>query len=583
MIARASARAKLTHRYQTGCYYFGVVDCWNKYIPRERVNRVAGASAGSLIAAYYLLDLPLDKCFGRILEFLEEIRSRPLGVFDRSFQIVDELPKLLDGLFPDDAHKKVSGRLFVCMTRLKDMKKIIVSEFESKKDLIDALNCSSFIPVWSGNHVATYKGVKHIDGGFSDNLPVFDEHTIRICAFSGHTDISPYDRAKLETLSWKVFNTPVYVNLGNIKRMGRALWPPQPSFVVDLLQQGFHNAKQFILDNDLIQCDACYGKLDWRRDVRPLPALSPIATPALSRANSRLDLARASSTLLLSSSAMQQQQQQASNHLAGAKSSCDVNEAFQRQLCERLDAVAADENNNAACDNIIAHINAPKIVVQNDEAASSSSISASSSSSSSAKSSQSASLRRRSQTCDDLSDTKRVMGGVATHEPRRKLSRPTGPQTTTSEKFMARRGTLQYEPLEINTLLGVAQDRFTLAPSPLPSCPPSPNLNRHCSECLRLRQEARVDRLEEDILREVEKVVKPAQEQNDAPNNDAQAHSPKQSAKRTLRRKLASPIKWVNKQLRTKPSHSYTFVSPDDVDARQSLNFANRRASQVVS
>lgn len=67
----------------------------------------------------------------------ESIRKRPLGVFDRSNQIVDLLPKLLDRLLPEDAHKKLSGKLFVCMTRMKDMKKVLVSEFESKKDLID--------------------------------------------------------------------------------------------------------------------------------------------------------------------------------------------------------------------------------------------------------------------------------------------------------------------------------------------------------------------------------------------------------------------------------------------------------------
>lgn len=122
---------------QIGCYYFGVVDCWNKYIPKERVNRLAGASAGSLIAAYYLLDLPMSNCVKEIIELTEDVRRRALGVFDRSNQIVDVLPKTLDSLFPEDAHKKVSGRLHVVMTRLKDMKKVIVNEFESKKDLID--------------------------------------------------------------------------------------------------------------------------------------------------------------------------------------------------------------------------------------------------------------------------------------------------------------------------------------------------------------------------------------------------------------------------------------------------------------
>lgn len=114
-----------------------MVDCWNKYIPKNRVNRVAGASAGSLIAAYYLMDLPLSLCLKEIIELTEDIRRRPLGVFDRSNQIVDVLPTVLNKVFPDDAHKRVGNRLYVCMTRLKDMKKVIVNEFDSKQDLID--------------------------------------------------------------------------------------------------------------------------------------------------------------------------------------------------------------------------------------------------------------------------------------------------------------------------------------------------------------------------------------------------------------------------------------------------------------
>lgn len=127
----------LTAIQPSGCYFFGIVDCWSRYIPRERVNRVAGASAGSLIAAYYLLDLPLGPCLSRIVELTEDIRRRPLGVFDRSNQIVDILPRILDELFPEDAHKRVSGKLFVSMTRLKDMKNVLVSEFETRTELIE--------------------------------------------------------------------------------------------------------------------------------------------------------------------------------------------------------------------------------------------------------------------------------------------------------------------------------------------------------------------------------------------------------------------------------------------------------------
>ena len=83
------------------------------------------------------MDLPLEQCLREIIGMTEDIRRRSLGVFDRSNQIVDVLPRKLDVMFPEDAHKRVNGRLFVCMTRLKDLKCVVVNEFESKKDLID--------------------------------------------------------------------------------------------------------------------------------------------------------------------------------------------------------------------------------------------------------------------------------------------------------------------------------------------------------------------------------------------------------------------------------------------------------------
>lgn len=37
---------------------------------------------------------------------------------------------------PDDAHKRVSGRLHISVTRVSDGKNVILSQFDSKEDLI---------------------------------------------------------------------------------------------------------------------------------------------------------------------------------------------------------------------------------------------------------------------------------------------------------------------------------------------------------------------------------------------------------------------------------------------------------------
>ena len=60
------------------------------------------------------------------------------------------------------------------------MKNVVVSNFETKDSLIDALTCSCFIPFFSGYSIPKFKGEKYIDGGFTNQLPVLDEHTVTI-------------------------------------------------------------------------------------------------------------------------------------------------------------------------------------------------------------------------------------------------------------------------------------------------------------------------------------------------------------------------------------------------------------------
>lgn len=174
---------------------------------------------------------------------------------------------------------------------------------------------------------------------------------------------------------------PLNINFANLRRISKALWPPTISTIVQLLERGYHDTKDFILTNDLIQCDDCYGKTDLQDSLiyqKLSPTLTPNASPAISR---------------------------------------------------------------------------------------------------------SASINQFSP---------------------------------------ARRRTIQAE----NSLL-VVPDRFVQHQNP--SCPPSPNLNRHCKECLKMRQEARLDQVDEKLLAEADKW----QDGEDSRN------------------KSTSPFRWV-RQLRRK-------------------------------
>lgn len=126
---------------------------------------------------------------------VNEARSHSLGPFSPSFNIQTCLLEGLQKFLPPDAHERVNGRLHVSLTRTYDGKNIIVSQFDSREDLLQALLCACFIPGFSGILPPRFQGVRYMDGAFSDNLPVLDENTVTVSPFCGESDICPRDHS----------------------------------------------------------------------------------------------------------------------------------------------------------------------------------------------------------------------------------------------------------------------------------------------------------------------------------------------------------------------------------------------------
>lgn len=139
---------------------------------------------------------------------VNEARSHSLGPFSPSFNIQTCLLEGLQKFLPPDAHERVNGRLHVSLTRSHDGKNIIVSQFDSREDLLQALLCACFIPGFSGILPPRLKGVRYMDGAFSDNLPVLDENTITVSPFCGESDICPRDQ------SAQLFHVSIEINFG---------------------------------------------------------------------------------------------------------------------------------------------------------------------------------------------------------------------------------------------------------------------------------------------------------------------------------------------------------------------------------
>jgi patatin-like phospholipase domain-containing protein 2 len=145
---------------------------------------------------------------------VNEARSHSLGPFSPSFNIQTCILEGMQRAMPEDAHLRVNGKVHISLTRVYDGKNIIVSQFNSRDDLLQALLCACFIPGrifyyhcyiivifiltfycigFSGFIPPKFHGVRYMDGAFSDNLPTLDENTVTVSPFAGETDICPRD------------------------------------------------------------------------------------------------------------------------------------------------------------------------------------------------------------------------------------------------------------------------------------------------------------------------------------------------------------------------------------------------------
>lgn len=66
----------------------------------------------------------------------KEARKHTLGIFHPTFSLLRTVQDVLLEKLPADAHLRASGRLCVSLTRLTDGKNVLVSEFDSREELI---------------------------------------------------------------------------------------------------------------------------------------------------------------------------------------------------------------------------------------------------------------------------------------------------------------------------------------------------------------------------------------------------------------------------------------------------------------
>ncbi|XP_042529284.1 patatin-like phospholipase domain-containing protein 2 isoform X1 [Dipodomys spectabilis] len=237
-----------------GVYHIGVASCLREHAPFLVANaaHIYGASAGALTATALVTGACLGEAGANIIEVSKEARKRFLGPLHPSFNLVKTIRGCLLKILPADSHERASGRLGISLTRVSDGENVIISQFNSKEELIQANVCSTFIPVYCGLIPPSLQGVRYVDGGISDNLPLYElRNTITVSPFSGESDICPQD-SSTSIHELRVTNTSIQFNLRNLYRLSKALFPPEPMVLREMCKQGYRDGLRFLRRNGLL-------------------------------------------------------------------------------------------------------------------------------------------------------------------------------------------------------------------------------------------------------------------------------------------------------------------------------------------
>ncbi|XP_045893766.1 patatin-like phospholipase domain-containing protein 2 [Micropterus dolomieu] len=247
-----------------GIYYVGATSCILERFPRliQGASSIYGASAGSLMAVVLTLELPLEKCCADLMFMAREARKRKLGPLHPAYNLLKIVQDSLLGILPEDAHVRASGKLCVSVTRVSDGKNVLVSEFNSKEELIQALICSCFVPFYCGVIPPTYRGVHYVDGAISDNLPRCHlKNTVTFSPYAGESDLCP----RGSTLSFhevRFNNVSIQVNSANMFRVASSFFPPNPETMAEICQNGYMDALRFLQENNLISSESPLRSLE---------------------------------------------------------------------------------------------------------------------------------------------------------------------------------------------------------------------------------------------------------------------------------------------------------------------------------
>ncbi|KAI3752761.1 hypothetical protein L2E82_24798 [Cichorium intybus] len=142
---------------------------------------LAGSSAGAIVCAVVASGASMEEALEATKILAQDCRSR--GTL---FRLGAVLRDVLEDFLPDDAHIRSNGRVRVAVTQiLWRPRGLLVDQFDSREDLINAVITSSFIPGYLAPRPAiVFRNRLCVDGGLTLFMPPTSAaRTVRVCAF----------------------------------------------------------------------------------------------------------------------------------------------------------------------------------------------------------------------------------------------------------------------------------------------------------------------------------------------------------------------------------------------------------------
>ncbi|XP_030475719.2 uncharacterized protein LOC115692889 [Syzygium oleosum] len=147
----------------------------------KETTPLAGSSAGAIVCAVIASGASMEEALMATKVLAEDCRRR-----GTAFRLGAVLRDVLDKFLPEDAHTRSNGRVRIAVTQiLWRPRGLLVDQFDSREDLINAVVTSSFIPGYLAPRPATlFRNRLCIDGGLTLFMPPTSAaRTVRVCAF----------------------------------------------------------------------------------------------------------------------------------------------------------------------------------------------------------------------------------------------------------------------------------------------------------------------------------------------------------------------------------------------------------------